>query len=93
MNISTILGGVIVEVTVCVGSSCHLKGAAGVVTKFQEMVEQYPIYNINLGGSFCQDRCREGVIVAIDGIIHTRVKPENVRELLEKHMKGEYLSD
>ncbi len=81
------------EVTVCVGSSCHLKGAAGVVKKFQEMAEQYPIYNINLGGSFCQNRCREGVIVAIDGIIYTRVKPEEIPQLLEKHMKGEQLSD
>ena len=43
------------KITVCIGSSCHLKGSRQVVER------------VDLGGTFCMGDCRRGVCVNIDG--------------------------
>ena len=51
-----------VTVTVCVGSSCHLKGARQVIMQFNEMLTKYSLHDkVLLKGSFCMERCGEGV--------------------------------
>jgi NADH:ubiquinone oxidoreductase subunit E len=56
-----------VTVTVCVGSSCHLKGARVVITRFNEMLTKYGVTDkVMLKGSFCMERCGEGVNWQID---------------------------
>jgi NADH:ubiquinone oxidoreductase subunit E len=80
------------KVIVCVGSSCHLRGAAGVIKKFKDLNSTgskvfVEVEEMELEASFCQDRCNEGVIVSIDGEIFTRVTPENVPFLVEKLLK------
>lgn len=50
------------SVTVCVGSSCHIKGAREVITRFNELLKVSGLENIvELKGSFCMERCGEGV--------------------------------
>lgn len=75
------------EVSVCVGSSCHLKGAYDVIKRFQELAEMYAIGEIALSASFCRDKCRDGVVVSIDGILYTGVSPEKVAAILDNHHK------
>ncbi len=49
-------------VTVCVGSSCHVKGARDMIMRFSELLKQYNCEDkIELKGSFCMDRCGEGI--------------------------------
>ena len=56
-----------VTVTVCVGSSCHLKGARDVITRFNELIREYGLQdNVDLRGSFCMERCGEGLNWMID---------------------------
>jgi NADH:ubiquinone oxidoreductase subunit E len=56
-----------VTVTVCVGSSCHLKGARQVIMCFNEMLTKYGVQDkVMLKGSFCMERCGEGVNWQID---------------------------
>lgn len=56
-----------VTVTVCVGSSCHLKGARQVITRFNELLTEYGLQEkVMLKGSFCMERCGEGVNWQID---------------------------
>ena len=51
-----------VTVTVCVGSSCHLKGARQVIMRFNEMLTRYGLQEkVLLKGSFCMERCGEGM--------------------------------
>jgi NADH:ubiquinone oxidoreductase subunit E len=55
------------SVTVCVGSSCHIKGAREVITRFNELLKVSGLENIvELKGSFCMERCGEGVNWQID---------------------------
>ncbi|MDO5562632.1 MAG: (2Fe-2S) ferredoxin domain-containing protein, partial [Synergistaceae bacterium] len=58
-----------VNVTVCVGSSCHLKGAGNVVKVFQSAISERGAEDtVSLNGSFCMGECiHEGVSVKIDG--------------------------
>ena len=54
-------------VTVCVGSSCHLKGAREVIGEFNELLRRYGLEEqVELKGSFCMERCGEGVNWQID---------------------------
>ena len=51
-----------VTVTVCVGSSCHLKGARDVIARFNELLTQHGLTDrVALKGSFCMERCGEGI--------------------------------
>ena len=50
-----------ITVMVCVGSSCHLKGARRVIELFNELVQEYALKDrVLLKGSFCMERCGEG---------------------------------
>jgi NADH:ubiquinone oxidoreductase subunit E len=54
-------------VTVCVGSSCHLKGARKVIVRFSELLREHGLTDrVTLKGSFCMERCGAGVNWRID---------------------------
>ena len=56
-----------VTVTVCVGSSCHIKGARNVIMRFDELLKQHGLEGrVELKGSFCMERCGEGLNWQID---------------------------
>ena len=54
-------------VTVCVGSSCHIKGARDVIKRFNELLMESGLEEkVELKGSFCMERCGEGINWMID---------------------------
>ncbi len=58
-------------VSICIGSSCHLKGSEKLVELFQEKIKDEHLEDdVVLSGSFCLGRCnRVGVTVSVgDGI-------------------------
>ena len=56
------------DIKVCIGSSCHLKGSREVVERLQRMIHDYAAEEqIILGGSFCMNHCQTGVSVQLDG--------------------------
>ena len=69
-------------VSICVGSSCHLKGSGRLVELFQEKIKESNLEDdIVLSGSFRLGKCnRVGVTVSVgDGIneeIFTGITPE-----------------
>ena len=73
------------NIQICVGSSCHLKGSEQIVELFQKAIEERNLADkITLAGSFCIGRCnREGVTVQVDDDIITGVKPETFDRFLE----------
>lgn len=66
------------NILICVGSSCHLKGSERIVELFQNSIEKYHLKDdITLGGSFCAGKCnREGVTISVDNEIFTGITPE-----------------
>lgn len=55
------------KITVCIGSSCHIKGSRFVVETLQRLVAQNNLENrVELSGTFCMGRCKSGVCATID---------------------------
>ncbi|WP_448378624.1 NAD(P)H-dependent oxidoreductase subunit E [Fervidobacterium sp.] len=68
-------------VYVCLGSSCHLKGAYKVVEKLKEsLIDQ----RIELRGSLCMGNCSEGVNVRFGNECFGNISISNVESLIEK---------
>lgn len=76
------------KVTVCIGSSCHIKGSRQVVEDLQYLIAKEELGDrIELGGTFCMHQCQKGVCVTIDGELFS-VSPESVGEFFEKEVKS-----
>ena len=51
-----------VEITVCVGSSCHVRGSRDMLKRFAEIIKaENREGEVALVGSFCMERCGEGM--------------------------------
>lgn len=51
-----------ITVTICVGSSCHIKGAREMITRFNDFLSKEGLQDkVELKGSFCMERCGEGI--------------------------------
>ena len=49
-----------IKVTVCVGSSCHIRGSRVVLKRFAEVIKHEHLDDVvDLVGSFCMERCGE----------------------------------
>lgn len=76
-------------VTVCIGSSCHLKGSRAVVTDLQRLIGENNLNDkVELKATFCMNRCEQGVCVTVDGVLFS-VSPDTVEgffkdEILDK---------
>ncbi len=74
------------KITVCIGSSCHLKGSRQVIEQLQKLIAEHNVEEkVELEGTFCMGRCREGVCVTVDDIFHS-VTPETVNEFFENEV-------
>ena len=55
------------KVTVCIGSSCHIKGSRQVVEQLQQLIADNGLSEkVELGGTFCMGKCQQGVCVTVD---------------------------
>ena len=76
------------KVTVCIGSSCHIKGSRPVVEKLQALIAENNLDNtVELCGTFCLGRCQEGVCVTVDDVFHS-VSPDTVEAFFENEIKA-----
>ncbi len=71
------------KVTVCIGSSCHIKGSRQVVEQLQQLIKDNNLGDkVELGGTFCLGKCQQGVCVTVDEEFHS-VTPATVNEFFE----------
>ena len=60
------------EITVCVGSSCYLKGSKDIVSTLERLVAANGLQGkVTLKGSFCMGNCTHGVSVKVDDALHS----------------------
>ena len=76
------------NVQICIGSSCHLKGSRQIVELFQQKIDENKLQDkITLSGNFCIGRCnREGVTIQIDDDIFTGVTPETFEQFYQANI-------
>lgn len=71
------------KVTVCIGSSCHLKGSRQVVEQLQQRIAEKGLKDqVDLSGTFCMNNCQNGVSVTVDGKLFS-VSPDTVQRFFE----------
>ena len=69
-----------VKITVCIGSSCHIKGSRQVVEQLQNLIAENNLGDkVELGGTFCMGQCQQGVCVSVDDTFYS-VSPDTVVE-------------
>ena len=74
------------KVTVCIGSSCHIKGSRQVVEQLQYLIAENNLgEKVELGGTFCMGKCQQGVCVTVNDTLHS-VTPETVGEFFAKEI-------
>ena len=76
------------KVTVCIGSSCHIKGSRQVVEQFQQLIADNGLKEkVDLGGTFCMGKCQQGVCVTVDDQFYS-VSPETTEEFFNNNIKA-----
>ena len=74
------------KITVCIGSSCHIKGSRQVVEQLQYLIAENNLGDkVELGGTFCMGKCQQGVCVTVNDSFHS-VTPESVGEIFAKEV-------
>lgn len=54
------------DIYVCVGSSCHLKGSYQIINCFQRLIKEHHLEEkAVLKASFCMGKCTNGVCVKV----------------------------
>ena len=71
------------KITVCIGSSCHLKGSRVVVEELRRLLEESNLNDkVELAGVFCMGNCQKGVCVTVDEELYS-VTPDTVQNFFD----------
>ena len=74
------------KITVCIGSSCHVKGSRQVVKTLQQLIAEHHIGDqVELSGTFCMSQCQLGMCVTVDDAFHS-VTPETAEQFFLDHV-------
>ena len=74
-------------VSICIGSSCHLKGSYDVKTIFQELIDLYKLKDdVSLEVAFCLGHCKDGVTIKIDDEIITGLTKNNAETIFSERI-------
>ena len=74
------------KITVCIGSSCHIKGSRQVVEQLQYLIGENNLgEKVELGGTFCMGQCQNGVCVTIGEEVFS-VSPDTVVDFFDNEV-------
>ena len=74
------------KITVCIGSSCHIKGSRQVVEQLQYLIRENNLADkVELSGTFCMGKCQQGVCVTVDDKFFS-VKPDTVKDFFSENV-------
>jgi NADH:ubiquinone oxidoreductase subunit E len=76
-----------ITVTVCVGSSCHIKGAREMIARFNDLLTEEDLEDkVELKGSFCMERCGEGINWKVNDEILSSASVEEGVDMFRKRV-------
>lgn len=75
------------NIYICVGSSCHLKGSYDIIQLMKEAISRHQLEDkVNLSAAFCLGHCTDGVSVKIDDEIICGVSRENFTDFFQNNV-------
>lgn len=77
------------DVYICVGSSCHIKGSYQVIKIFQELIDKYSLQDkVEIKAAFCLGHCTEGVSIKVGEEFIEGITIANCSDKFEKHIRN-----
>lgn len=74
------------NVSICIGSACHMKGSKAVIAKLRELVAKNNVGDrVSLNGSFCTGNCQHAVCVTIGDTLYS-LSPETTEEFFNNEI-------
>ncbi len=75
-------------ITICVGSSCHVRGSDEVAETFDKLIQKENMAGkVEMVGAFCMDACSMGVSVRVGDKIFRGIRPEDAETFFYKEVK------
>jgi len=76
-----------ITISVCIGSSCHLKGSYDVVSELERLINEKALASkIEVKASFCLGNCTKPVSIKINDGPVMSVSKENVSNFFDEHV-------
>jgi NADH:ubiquinone oxidoreductase subunit E len=73
-------------IEVCIGSSCHLKGAYSIIHMLQDLIEENRLGDrVELKAVFCMENCKGAVSARIGGRIKS-LNTGNIKEIFQNEV-------
>jgi len=72
-----------IEIKICMGSSCFARGNA----EHLALLKKHALLasgRVRLTGSLCQEHCKQGPNLTVDGVSHKSVSTATLREILQR---------
>ena len=70
------------EVYVCIGSACHLKGSYDIIKLMKEHIAKNHLEDqVHLNASFCLGHCTDGVCIKVEDQLVTGLNPNNFEQI------------
>ena len=76
-----------IELVVCMGSACFSRGNTRTLDLIQRYLKEHDLERaVKVTGTLCQDRCRQGPNVTLQGQCFCGLEPQAILELLEERL-------
>jgi NADH:ubiquinone oxidoreductase subunit E len=74
-------------VTICVGSSCSIRGSDDLAAEIQRLIEKESLTGlVDIVGAFCMDTCSKGVSIRVGDVAFNGIKPEEAEEFFYREI-------
>jgi NADH:ubiquinone oxidoreductase subunit E len=74
-----------ITITMCVGSSCHLRGAYEMLNCLKELIKLNALeQKVTLKGSFCMERCTEAVTIKINEEVFSVAAVGEMKDIFQR---------
>ena len=74
------------KVTVCIGSSRHIKGSRQEAEQLKKLVDEHKLEDrVELTGTFCMGKCQQGVCVTLNDAFYS-VTPDTAAAFFQEHI-------
>jgi NADH:ubiquinone oxidoreductase subunit E len=76
-----------IELVVCMGSACFSRGNTRTLELIQGYLAEHDLERqVQVTGTLCQDRCRQGPNITLQGECFCGMEPHAILELLEERL-------
>ena len=76
-----------IELVVCMGSACFSRGNVRTLDLIQRYLKEHDLdRTVQVTGTLCQDRCREGPNLTLQGMCFCGLEPRAILDLIEERL-------